>query len=413
MAEKPKELNRKDYDLMLKDHPEFKHVISRKNWEFIGHSDKGTVGYLWDLWAANIKKNISNKLWKRHGSLAGDCMELGMNKAVIGVGAGASFNKNKHVLKKLSYWDGVKSWQDRNFIIVASNHQFKPMLRMGILPDFVIVADGSDVVMEQLTKDIPEKARNVVLIAGLHCSPRVLKKWAKQGRDIRFYLPHTKGLDEVFEEQTKLKAHPHVLLQGGNVINTTWSVGLRYFRSSVFFAIGNDLSFPLRDTIDERRDSYYADGDYTTNARETGTGRDEAKSEKMWMGFELGERLVYTNSLKTHYDVSIDPVGTTQTLWVYKTWLEANVIGMQTKSDISYHYYNCSEGGIAGVMCKDDSDEGLSVSDNWFMMDEVCKRWHTRTLKDAAGEFLKAKDAMKWGIQEQGVRSVTDSVLSL
>jgi len=413
MAEKPKELKKKDYDLMLKDHPEFKHVISRKNWEFIGHSDKGTVGYLWDLWAANIKKNISNKLWKRQGSLAGDCIELGLNKAVIGVGAGTSFNKNKEVLKRLTDWDGVKSWNDRNFIIVASNHQFKPMLDMDIIPDFVILADGSDVVMEQLTKDIPEKARNVTLIAGLHCSPRVLKKWTKQGRDIRFYLPHTKGLDNIFEEETKLKAEPYVLLQGGNVLNTAWSVGLRYFRSSVFFAVGNDLSFPLKDTINERRESYYADGDYSTNAKETGTGRDEAKSEKKWMGFELGKRLIYTKDLKTQYDVGIDPVGTTQTLWVYKTWLEANVIGMQSKSDIAYHYYNCSEGGIAGVMCKDDSDKGLPIEENWFLMDEVCKRWHTRTLKDAISEFLKAKDAMRWGIHGLDVRSVTDSVLSL
>jgi len=413
MAEKPKELNKKDYDLMLKDHPEFKHVISRKNWEFIGHSDKGTVGYLWDLWAGNIKKNISNKLWKRHGALAHDCIELGMNKAVIGVGAGASFNKNKDVLKKLTDWDGMKSWNDRNFIVIASNHQFKPMLNMGIIPDFVVVADGSDVVLDQLTKNIPEKARNVTLLASLSCSPRVLKRWAKQGRYIKFYLPHTKGLDKVFEEETKLKAEPFVLLQGGNVINTAWSVGLRYFRSSVFFAVGNDLSFPLKDTIKERRESYYADGDYTTNAKETGTGRDEAKSEKKWMGFTLGKRLVYTNDLKTQYDVGIEPIGTTQTLWVYKTWLESNVIGMQSKADIAYHYYNCTEGGIAGVMCKDDSDEGLPVEENWFLMDEVCKRWHTRTLKDAVGEFLKAKDMMKWGIQEQGVRSVTDSVLTL
>ena len=412
MAEKPKDIEKKDYDLMLKDHPEFKHVISKKNWEFIGHSDKGTVGYLWDLWAGNIRKNVKNKLWKKHGSLAGDCIELGLNKAIIGVGAGSSFNKNKDVLKRVVDWDGVKSWKDRNFIIVASNHQFKPLLNMGIIPDFVIVADGSDVVMDQLTKNIPDKARNVTLLAGLHCSPKVLRRWSRQGRDIRFYLTHTKGLDEVFEEETKLKADRHIILQGGNVINTTWSIGLRYFRSSVFLAVGNDLSFPLKNTMKEQRSGYYADGDYSTNAKETGTGRDEAKSEKMWMSFNLGKRLVYTNELKTQYDVSIDPVGTTYTLWVYKTWLEANVIGMQTKSDVSYHYYNCSEGGIAGVMCKDDSNEGLAKESNWFLMDEVCKKWHTRTLEDAVGEFLKAKDMMRWGMQP-GVRSATDLVVNL
>jgi len=303
----------------------------------------------------------------------------------------------------------VKSWDNRNFIIVASNHQFKPMLSMGIIPDFVVVADGSDVVMEQLTKDIPEKARNVTLLAGLHCSPRVLKKWSKQGRDIRFYLPHTKGLDKTFEEETGKSSDPHIMLQGGNVLNTAWNIGLKFFKSSVFFSVGNDLSFPLRNSLEERRETYYADGDYSTNAKETGTGRDEAKCEKKWMSFKLAKRLVYTKGLKTLYDVTIEPIGTTYTSWVCKTWLEANVVGMQTKTNISYHYYNCTEGGIAGVMCKDDSNEGLAKEENWFLMDEVCKRWHTRTLADAASEFLKAKDMMKWGMYQNNpdAQSVT------
>ena len=74
---------------------------------------------------------------------------MGFNKALIGVGAGQSFNKNKDILKKLTDWDGIKSWQDRNFVIMAANHQFKPLLKMGIIPVFVVVADASDVVMEQ------------------------------------------------------------------------------------------------------------------------------------------------------------------------------------------------------------------------------------------------------------------------
>ena len=410
MAEKPKELNRKDYELMLKEHPEFKHVISKKNWEFIAHSDKGTVNYLWDLWADNIRKNVGRKLWRKHGGLASDCTGLGFNKALIGIGAGQCFNKNKDVLWRLAQWDGIKSWQDRNFIFISANHQFKPLLSMGIIPDFVVVADASDVVLDQLIKDIPDTARNVTLIAGLHCSPKVLKKWDKQGRDIRFYLTHTKGLDDVFREETGLDPEPHILLQGGNVLNTAWSIGLKYFKSSVFMAVGNDLSFPLKNTMEERRKGYYADGDYSSNAPGTGTGRDEARSEKMWMGFDLKKRLIYTTGLQNRYDVTIKPVGTTQTLWVYKTWLEANVIGMERKSKAAYHYYNCTEGGIAGVMCKDDSDKGLAKEDNWFLMDEVCKRWKTRTLEDAADEFLKAKDGMRWGTLQSDARSVTDSV---
>lgn len=388
------ETRKKDYDVLIKEHPEFEGVITRKNWEFIGHSDKGTVHFLKKTWADNIRKNVERKLWKKHAGLNHDCNGLGSNKAVVGIGAGQCFNKNKAVLKELVLTDGVKSWSDRDFIFVASNHQFKPLLKMGIIPDFVIVADASDVVMEQLTKDIPQEAQNCVLIAGLHCSPKVLKKWHKQGRIIRFYLTHTVGLDDVFKEVTGEDPKPHIILQGGNVLNSAWSIGMKHFHSSVFFAVGNDLSYPVQDSIEEQRETYYADGDYSSNAKGTGTGRDEAGATKRWVGYELVPRKIYTGNLHESYDVKLDVVGTTQTLWVYKTWLEANVLANADKGK-AYHYYNCTEGGIAGVMCKDDSDEGLSNLDNWFLMDDVCKRWHTSTLKDAALKFIKAKELMR------------------
>jgi hypothetical protein len=387
---------RKSYDKILEEHPEFEGVISKNSWEYIGHSDKNTVGYLQKLWVDNLVKNVNSKLWKRHGSMAKDCVGIGKNKAIIGVGAGQSFNINKNVLKKLVAADGVKSWRDRNFIIVASNHQFKPLLNMGIIPDFVVVADGSNVVMDQLTKDIPIEGQSTVLLAGLQCSHEVLKRWNRQGRDIRFYLTHSTGVPKAFREETGLDPEPHLLLQGGNVINTAWSGGLKFFQSTVFFAVGNDLAFPLQNNREKQRETYYADGDYSSNAPGTGTGRDEANVDKQWAGFTLKKRVTITNK-GCPYEIDLDLVGTTYTLWVYKIWLEANVLGMARKSNLSYHYYNCSEGGIAGVICRDDSNEGQKKLENWFMMDEVCKRWHTRTLADAAVEFVQSKEAMRWG----------------
>ena len=398
---------RKDYDVLLKEHPEFEGVITRKNWEFVGHSDKGTVGFLKKLWAKNIRENVKNNIWKKSRGLHDDCIGIGSNKAVVGIGAGQCFNKNKDLLRQMVAVDGTKSWKDRNFIFIASNHQFKPLLKMGIIPDFVTIADASDVVLDQLTKDIPAEGQNCVLIAGLHCSPKVLKRWRKQGRIIRFYLPHTTGLDDVFKEETGEDPKPHIILQGGNVLNSAWSIGLKYFHSTVFFALGNDLSYPVKDTIEDQRVSYYADGDYSSNAKETGTGRDEASASKRWMGYSLEPRKIYTGKLHESYDIKLDVVGTTYTLWVYKTWLESNILGNE-KSGKAYHYYNCTEGGIAGVMCKDDSDEGLNDPDNWFLMDDVCKRWHTTTLKDAAERFIRAKETMKCGLD---VRNATDMVL--
>lgn len=388
--EKPAE--RKSWEEIVADHPEFDGVINQKSWEFIGHSDKRTVKGLKNHWADNIKENVRNNLWKKYGGLADDCVGAGKNKAVIGVGAGQSFNRNKDILKELHDMDGVRKWKDRNFVIMASNHQYKPLLKMGIIPDFVVLADGSDVVLTQLLEDIPDSGRNTVLLAGLHCSPKVLRRWKRQGREIRFYMTSTEGLDKVFEEATGKSARPYEIMQGGNVLNSSWSISLKYFGSTVFMALGNDLSFPIKENMDDQRKSYYADGDYSSNAPGTGTGRDEAETQKRWMGFTLEDKHIYTGNYQKRYHVEIEPVGTNYTLWVYKTWVEANVLGMANK--LKYHYYNCSEGGIAGVMCKDDSDEGLTVEDNWFLMDEVCHRWKTRKFKDAVSEFLLAKEAM-------------------
>lgn len=393
MAEKEIEEARKiPYEEMLAKHPEFAGVISKKNWEHIGHSDKATVGWLAKTWEENARKNL--KLWKKHGPLRRDCFGLGRNKAVVVIGAGASLKKNIHVLKRIVEEDGCKDWKERDFVFVASNHMYKPLLNDGIIPDFVILADGSDVVSDQLLNNVPSNGQNTILLAGVHCSPRVLKKWSKQGRAIRFYISASGEMDKTISEHYGIDPKPFMALQGGNVLNSAWSMGMLVLRSTVFMALGNDLSFPVSEDVEYRRQNYYADGDYSANIANK---RDEAKSEKMWMGFELERTMILTNEVSKKYHIKMKRVGTTSSLWVYKTWLEANCIGSAFKN-IPYHYYNCTEGGIAGVMCKDDSDEGIENQDNWFMLDDVCPRYHTRMFEDAINEFRRAKEALKWGI---------------
>jgi hypothetical protein len=388
------------YEEIVSRHPQFEGIISRKNWEFVGHSDKRTVKFLRPLWKANIEKNFKKGLWDKHGPVQKDCMGLGKNKAVIAVGAGNSFNRNKNVLKRIADIDGVKDFKERDFIIIASNHMFKPLLNMGIIPDFTILADASDVVYNQLCVDIPDIGRNTILLAIPQCSHKVLKRWHKQGRPIRFYMSQNPDAADAFQEVTGEDPRKYSILQGGNVLNSAWSLSMMCLKSSVFMAVGNDLSFPVKDTVEERRDTYYCDRDYSSNAKGTGTGRDEAASMKKWLGFNISKSNLWMpgNSIGGRYHISLELRNTTHTLWVYKTWVEANVLaGISGK--LAYHYYNCTEGGILGVMCKDDSDEGQKDESNWFMLDDVCKRYHTRTLEDAAKEFITAKECMKWGPQ--------------
>jgi len=380
------------YEKVLEKCPDFEGVIPQLSWDYNTNSNKATRNFYVKMWSENMRANIKNKLWKKYGSMRKDCVGLGKNKALIGVGAGRSFNKNKHILKWVADIDGVKSWADRDFVIVASNHQFKPLLEMGIIPDFVIVVDASDVMMDQLNKDIPSTGQNSILIAALHCHPKVLKEWTDQGREVRFFLGSTPGLSDIFKKEVHKNPMHHVILTGGNVLNTLWSIGLRFLHARAFMALGNDLSYPLQDTIDKQRDTYYADGDYSSNLANK---KDEAKKSKEWMGFTLTPSLIYTGALKD-YNVQLDLVGTSPNLWVYKTWIESTVL-INVRKEEPYHYFNCSEGGILGVMNKSmdfDLDE-LRQTSNWFLLDKKCPRWHTYLFKDAIEHFMKAKEALR------------------
>jgi len=399
---KKKSSKKIEYQKMLEKHPEFAGVINKESWNYIGVSDEKTVGALKKLWGDNIKANIKSGLYKKHGMINRDCNGIGKNKAVIAVGAGQSFNKNKDILKRVSDVDGIRDWHNRDFIIIASNHQYKPLLDMGIIPDFVVLADASDVVMDQLTKDVPTSGKSTILLAGLICDPGVLETWNKQGKDIRFYLSHTEGLDKVFNKATGKTAVPHQILQGGNVLNSLWSISLKYFNSNVYMTVGNDLSYPLQDDVEEQRKTYYADGDYSANIANR---RDEAHGHKKWLGFSIKKKAFHIGG--SPYDIELETVGTSPTLWVYKTWIEANILANAKTENLSYHYYNCTEGGVAGVMCKDMDDETLQDKENWFLLDKVCNRWHTAMLCDAVEIFIKAKERLLWpGMTELGAQGV-------
>jgi len=414
MAKKKKKFNETLVDEKHKydNRPELHGVISKNNYDFIGTIRNSTVNILEDTWVENLITN--KKYWKKHAPL-NSCVGLCKNKAVIGIGAGISFNKNKNVLRDFINRDGVKSWEDRDFVTIASNHQYKPLLEMGIIPDFVFLVDASNVVLDQLTKDIPASGQNTTLITGLHADPEVIETWTKQGRGILFYMTPAPKVMEAFRKHIKKNPYHHKVELGGNVINGAWMTSLAIFNSTVFMCVGNDLSFPISDRLGVQRELYYADGDYSTNARITGTGRDEAGSVKRWGGFELEKRLVFLpgespKGIK-RYNVNLDVVGTSHTLWVYKTWLETTMMG-QTQNKTRFNYFNCTEGGIVGVMARKDDDESLRKPENWYMLDEVCINkhtgegmYHTAILEDAMKFFIDTKENMKW----QGIQPLSDA----
>jgi len=393
-------------------------IIHKDHFDFVKHINESTTRHLGKGWGENVIKN--KKLWRRHQKL-NDCRGIGKNKCVIGIGAGPSFHKNKDVLKDIVNRDGIKPWADRDFITIASNHQYKPLLEMGIIPDFVLLVDaGNDAVYDQLCKDIPKIGQNTTLITGVHANPKITKGWTNQDRGLVLYSTNAPDVKETFEKHYG-RGTRHEIELGGNVLNGAWMIGTGIFNSTVYMCVGNDLSFPIKETVDEQRKAYYSDGDYTTNAKETGSGRDEASSQKQWGGFKLEKRKVWlpgedVGSLK-RYNIELELVGTSKTLWVYKCWLESTIVS-QTTFPTHFHYFNCSESGILGVMARELDDSSLRKPDNWYLLDEVCfnkhtkaPMYHTAMLKDAANLFIKTKRSYKW--QEPHDANYADGSVSL
>ncbi|NIT58284.1 MAG: DUF115 domain-containing protein, partial [Aliifodinibius sp.] len=319
----------------------------------------------------------------------GELKGFGRNKAVIAIGAGPSLKNNIEYLKEVSLIDGTKPYENQDFIFIASNHQFKPCLKRGIIPHFVMLCDAADSLMDQMCKDIPANGQATILLASLQVSPKIIKRWREQGRKVKFLMSAADKFKELFEKETKDTVADLRVVQGGNIMNNMWTLSGGHLKSTVYMGVGNDMSFPRAENIKEQRKSFYEDEDYSTNIA---SKRDEARSQHDWMGFEFYENVISTSGAPL---IRLKPVRTTGQFLTYKAWIES-MVGLNVMNKQVFRYYNCSEAGILGVKCKDESVEGLENKENWFLLDEVYpKRWCTRKLEDAVTEFLAAKTVMR------------------
>jgi len=394
-----KEEDKDDFSSLYDERKELHGIVSKNNFEFIRQVNKSTLKILGEEWTANIRQN--KQYWEKHNKIR-DMIGIGRNKAVIGIGAGPSFKKNQDVLCKYVIEDGMKPWEEREFITIAANHQFKPLLELGVIPDFVLLVDAAYTVKDQLIKDVPESAKHTQLITGCHVNPYILEQWDRQGRGIIFYTTPSDLIQNEAREQGLEGFAENRLELGGNCLNGAWMIGTAVLQSTVFMGVANDLSFELKDDIEEQRKAYYADGDYSSNAEVTGSGRDEGKSEKRWAGYRMERKKIITPDMKTRYNFELDVVGTSYTLWVYKTWLETMLM-TQTQHPVYLHYFNCTEGGILGVMARSEDEDEMKKPENWYFFDEVCINHHTgrqvymtAMLEDAINMFIKVRRSYRW-----------------
>lgn len=371
------------YNQLLAENSAVSNILTAEMAEAVFACNDHTVKSLSPVWSKNMRKNIT--LFHKHGTFVDQFGGFGLGKAVICVGAGPSFNRNKEILKIVNDINVRLPLHMQPFIIVASNKQLKPLLDLGIYPHFTLLIDAGDALLPQFK--IPAWAqKDCFLISGLHCSNKILKQWDRQGGRICFYLIGQDDEKQYFKKETGKNPETHIIQQGGNVLNTMWILSQRVLGASTFIMCGNDLSYPLSADENKRQQTFYADGDYRLNILNR---RDEAKEQFAWMGFDLYQSAIAQNQLM--YDLSI--VGTSKQLWVYKTWLEVQAAIWAEKK--SFFIFNASEAGICGVLARSYEKAALKEKSNWFLIDEILpKRWLTTSLEKACKKVLEAKKCL-------------------
>ena len=388
------------YDDLASKNDAMSLILKEKEWDRMQRSNNATLDALGDLHVNNMEQNIKSGLWDKHGPMSYGLHGLGNGKAVIGIGAGPSYNLNSAVLKRVHDFNFCIDFDDQPFMFACSNHQWKNCMRQGIYPHFVVIVDAGDVLHDQLCEDIPPQAKNTILLTGLHSSPKMLNEWDGQGRPIQFYVPSYEKRQELFKSIANEDPSKFICEEGGNVLNMMWIISRKFLCSSVFMAVGNDLSFPIDTDYSIRSRSYYADGDYSSNKKNK---RDEAKSKMACMGF-----CIEHNPIINQYVTNLEPFYTSWPLWNYKKYIETQVaLCASNQPDKPFHYYNCSERGILGVVGSSNNTKEFNKKDNWMLMDSLFpKRWHTRRLETAVPQFLKARDLWKQQQENQEDREV-------
>jgi len=358
-------------------------LISETIWDGIHRVNEKSNEAMTDMWQENIRDNLKADCFAKH-MRANELNGLGTRKAVIAVGAGPSLKKNIDVLKEISdICVASPSIDTQPFIIIASNHMYKPLLEKKIYPHFVMLVDGGDAVYDQLCKDIPKKDKTI-LLAPVQIHPKIYKSWTKQGRSIIWFYSMDEKAQRIYKEYRSDDPNKIVLEFGGNVLNCMWALSIRYLKSTVFMCVGNDLCFPRTDNLKERRKAFYATGDYAINIKNK---RDEARSTYAWMGFELKKSVILDGTY-----IDLQPVNVSHSQFTYKIWAESQII-LNASAPLSWQYFNCTEGGSLGVMSRGSTKEEMADDNNWYLLDEkMPMRYRTRRLEDAAWQFLRARE---------------------
>jgi len=133
--------------------------------------DLNTAMALSTQWLDAIRQNWD--LVHKHGAITKFLDTDLKNRPVIAVGAGPSL-KLRGSVKQIA----ESKFQQCGGIVIATMSGLKPCLEGGVIPDFAICMDASDLEFPYIDHPLVEKhAKDITLLGGCSMSPKVLRNW--------------------------------------------------------------------------------------------------------------------------------------------------------------------------------------------------------------------------------------------
>lgn len=188
---------------------------------------KNTLATKLGLWAANLRDNLETI------NSCKDITEIPMiSGSVLCVASGASADLH---LSDIPEFRGKIFSCERNLVQLLEN---------GIVPDYVLSIDGSEIMTQFIDNPIVDRhAERMTGVFATTISPMFLKRW--HGKKIFFNawldnIDETKSVSLVFQEITR-KATMHT---GGNCGTTLWFLAY-YLKANPIVLLGLDFAYPV------------------------------------------------------------------------------------------------------------------------------------------------------------------------
>lgn len=306
-------------------------------------------------------------------------------------GAGPSLKKNAHLLRELK----------GKALIIAAVTAYKPLLKFGVVPDFVIAAEKVDL-PEYFTYGKEDMKTRFILGEVSH--PNMF------GRDVKGKFVYFNAYNGLSLEQAKFWGSAYFPSSGGSVTTSAFDIGLMFGCDPVIF-VGQDMSFG-----DGR--THVPGGVYVSQDVRIDTDKNEIVIEEDYVTPEMTERRI-KNKFPLLWLKGLDgkPVASKYDWVTFHQWFEKHMDYLrETGSHV--RVINATEGGayiegmehatlkeaisgineeksIEAVITEAERDrkdpDRKSLSASFRRMEESL-----RSIRAASGEIVKeAKSALK------------------